>query len=87
MILQLLKNLMHLPGHQDIKYWHNGYFVRVFGEECGFGWQVYRTDKFIYRNGRFVDLVDGGLCEFVDDAHRSAQEYIENCLRFQEVTE
>jgi hypothetical protein len=87
MILQLLKALIPLPGEKEARYWHSGYFVRVFKEEYGFGWQVWRNDKFAYHNGQFVALIDGGLCEFLDEAHRSAQEYIDNCLPEPEVAE
>ncbi|MEG4397193.1 hypothetical protein [Microcoleus sp. BROC3] len=83
MILQLLKALMRSPEGQEIKYWHNGYFVRIFKEEYGTGWQIYRDDKFTYQNGQFVDLIDGGVAESDAEAYRSAEEYIENCLRFQ----
>lgn len=83
MILQLLKALMPLPGEKDTHYWHNGYFIRIFKEEYGTGWQVYQDDKFVYRNGQFVGLVDGGVTETDDEAYRSAEEYIDNCLRYQ----
>lgn len=87
MILQLLKALMPLPEEKDTRYWHNGYFVRIFREEYGVGWQVWRDNKFAYRNGKFVSLVDGGLCEDERTAHRSAQEYIDNCLPEPEAAE
>ncbi|MCC3405467.1 MAG: hypothetical protein JGK17_07705 [Microcoleus sp. PH2017_10_PVI_O_A] len=88
MILQLLEALMplpeekgkRLPGMKDERYWHSGYFIRIFREEYGVAWQVYRDNKFVHRGGRFVALIDGGLCESLCAAHRSAQEYIDNCL-------
>jgi hypothetical protein len=84
-MIQLLKALMRSPKDKEARYWHSGYFVRIFREEHGFGWQVWRDDKFVYHNGQFVALIDGGLCEFLDATHRSAQEYIDNCLPESEV--
>lgn len=78
-VLQFFNKIVR-PIERDCQYWHNGYFIRIFDEEHGKGWQVYRNNKFIYRNGKFVDLVDGGVTECLDDAYRSAEEYIENCL-------
>ncbi|MEG4010368.1 hypothetical protein QUA41_30665 [Microcoleus sp. Pol11C1] len=80
MIGKFFQALIHPIGEQDVKYWHDGYFIRVFKEQHGYGWQVYRNDKFTFRDGQFVDLIDGGLCEFQNDAYTSAEEYIENVL-------
>lgn len=87
MILQLLKALMPLPSEKETRYWHSGYFVRVFREEYGVAWQVWRDNKFVYRDGQFVGLIDGGLCDSLYGAHCSAQEYIDNCLCEPEATE
>jgi hypothetical protein len=76
MILRLLST--------DVRYWHSGYFVRIFEDAGGFGWQIFRDNKFIYRGGQFIALVDGGHCQASDEAHRSAQEYIDNSLRWQQ---
>jgi hypothetical protein len=81
MILQLLR------AEKDIHYWHNRYFVRIFKEEYGTGWQVFRDDKFVYRAGQFVGLIDGGLCDTAKGAYFSAEEYIDNCLCKPEVME
>lgn len=64
----------------DSFYWHGGHYVRVYKDEHGFGWQIYRDDKFVYSNGHFVGLIDGGHCRELADSHKSAQEYIDNCL-------
>jgi hypothetical protein len=71
-------------GFKDRRYWYSEYFVRIFGEEYGIGWQVWRDDKFTYRNGKFVGLIDGGLCEDENAAYLSAQEYVDNCLEKEE---
>lgn len=77
MISEFIKKIIRPAIERDCHYWHNGYFIRIFDEEYGRGWQVYRNNKFIYRNGCFVDLIDGGLTDCLDEAYRSAEEYIE----------
>jgi len=55
-----MKLLQLLKAERDTHYWHSGYFIRIFKEEYGTGWQVFRDDKFTYRNGQFVDLISRG---------------------------
>ena len=76
MILNLLST--------DARYWHNSYFVRVYEDAGGYGWQIFRDNKFVYRNGQFIALVDGGHCPTSGEAHQSAQDYIDNILRYRE---
>ena len=84
MLQQFLQFLLPLRGEKvvevDDKYWWDDYFIRVFKEPEGFGWQIYRDNKFIYRDGKFISLVDGGLCDTRELANYHAQDYIDNCL-------
>ncbi|MEG4048502.1 hypothetical protein [Microcoleus sp. Pol17_C1] len=77
MILNVLRRLTN----SDARYWHNGYFVRVYEDAAGWGWQIFRDNKFIYRDGQFIALIDGGHCPTEFGAHESAQDYINNILR------
>ncbi|MEG5176183.1 hypothetical protein [Microcoleus sp. B3-D7] len=79
MILNVLRRL----ANSDARYWHNGYFVRVY-EDAGWGWQIFRDNKFIYHDGQFTALIDGGHCPSEFEAHESAQDYIGNILRYRQ---
>lgn len=72
---------MILNLSKDARYWHNTYFVRVYKDSGGYGWQVFHDNKFVYRDGQFIALIDGGHCPKEFDAHKSAQDYINNILR------
>jgi len=82
-MLQLLKALFPLPEERaekievetDDRYWWDGYFIRVFAEADGYGWQVFRDNKFIYRDGKFISLVDDGFCDTRTKANYQAQDY------------
>jgi hypothetical protein len=89
MILRILQVLMPLPHEKvqlfrepDDRYWWGSYFIRVFEDSdgYGYGWQIFRDNKFIYRNGEFVALVDGGFCTTRREANYQAQDYVDECL-------
>lgn len=86
MILQLLKALLPFPEERaakiekaetDDRYWWDEYFIRVFAEADGYGWQIFRDNKFIYRDGKFISLVDGGFCDTRAKANYQAQDYVD----------